>query len=69
MYLGKGDELDGNTFIIAFLTKLLHPREKIDLGLLDARLPIAFKAAWQEVLYLLFWKSKAESLLDFKVEV
>ena len=50
VYLGKGDELEVNTFIIAFLTKLLHQREKLDLGLLDARLPTAVKTAWQELI-------------------
>ena len=47
-----------NTFLVAFLTKLLHHRDKIELGLLDDKLPDAVQTSWRESLTILEDKSR-----------
>ena len=47
-----------NTFLVAFLTKLLYQREKIELGLLDDKLPVAVQTSWRESLTILEDKSR-----------
>ena len=51
--LDEHEKSNVHKFLAAFLTKLLHQREKIELGLLDAQLSQAIKEGWRAVLSLL----------------
>ena len=46
-------QTDTKLYILAFLQKLLHQRQKIDLGLLDNYLKSAIVKVWKEVLSIL----------------
>ena len=58
IHLHEKDKENIEGFVIAFLTKLLHQREKIDLGLLDKELPESVKNRWQGVLSILEDKNR-----------
>ena len=51
--LDPNDRRNVNKFIVAFLTKLLYQREKIELGLLDSQLSTAVRSGWEDVLSFL----------------
>ena len=53
VHLHEKDKENIQPFVIAFLTRLLHQREKIKQRLLDEKLPASVKDSWETVLSLL----------------
>ena len=64
IHLHEKDKENIEGFVIAFLTKLLHQREKIDLGLLDKELPESVKNRWRGILSIL--EDKNRRVLDLR---
>ena len=57
-------QTDAKLYILAFLQKLLHQREKVDRGLLTNYLKSATAIAWKEVLSVL--EERKRKVLDIK---
>ena len=64
VHFHEEDKKNIQAFITAFLTRLLHLREKIDLRLLDKELPDPVRDNWERVLS--FLEDKNRRVLDFR---
>lgn len=62
--LQEKDKENIQPFVTAFLTRLLHQREKIELRLLDKDLPASIKDRWQRI--LTFLEDKKRKVLDIR---
>ena len=58
--------IEPNKYIVAYFTKLLLQREKLDLGVLDSYIPRDAKEAWGEFPFLCRTNEKEGSWLSQK---